>query len=101
MTATKRKRRTPDQVIADLQARIEAVKERQADREMKGSPSLSTTMKAIRALDKALETAAAERSSELQEVLANGRKPITDFLLSRGLRLPKARTVRRPRARSA
>jgi len=50
----RRPRRSVDQRIADLVARINAIKQREAERQAKADPALRNIKAALRALDKAL-----------------------------------------------
>jgi len=50
----RRPRRSVDQRIADLEARINAIKQREADRQAKADPALRNVKAALRAVDKAL-----------------------------------------------
>ncbi len=52
-TETKRNRRTPEQIVADLQAEIEAVKARAAAQQAKADPPVRALLIAAKALDKA------------------------------------------------
>jgi cell division septum initiation protein DivIVA len=90
----KRIRRTPEQMIADLQAEIERVKTRAAAKEMKASPAAKSALLAIRALDKGLDAAAVENNSLLRHALADARKPLAEYCETQGLRLPKPRLPR-------
>ena len=56
--AKKRQRRTDEQLIKDLQAKIDSVKGRAATRELKRSPALKAAIAAVRSIDRALATAA-------------------------------------------
>ncbi len=53
-TAFKRTRRTPEQLIADLQARIEQVKHRAERQKARRDPALRHISGAVRSIDKAL-----------------------------------------------
>lgn len=100
MNAQKRHRRTYEEVIADLHRKIEEVQARAAAKAMKASPSAAATLKAVKAIDRALEVAAEEGASGLRGVLTDARKPIAEFLEEQGLKLAKARTARGPRAKA-
>ncbi len=71
MTTKKRTRRTPDQMIADLQAEIERVKARAAQAKVKKDPALRHLSAAVRAIDKAAaETTDAATRTALMEARA-------------------------------
>lgn len=98
--ASTRKRRTDQELIADLQDRIRQVKARQAARDMQKSPSMKSAIAALRAIDRALDTAGSHGDTALRHVLADSRKPLVDFLEKAGFRTPKANLPRgrRPKA---
>ena len=95
-SAARRHRRSPEELIQDLQRQIEEVKSRAQAREMKQSESVRTTLVTLRNLDKALTLAGEEENSLLRHALSDARKPIAGYLESRGVRLAK---VRGPRGR--
>ena len=90
----RRQRRTPEQIIADLQQQIQEVKARAAAKELKQSPAIKKGLAAVRAVDKALELAEAEGNGKLRHALADARRAMADYLVGEGLRLPKARLPR-------
>ena len=96
----RRKRRSPDEIIADLQEEIRRVRERQKARELEESPAHKAALKALRSLDRALDVAARESATSLRHALADGRKALGAYLENQGVRLPKANLPkgRRPRA---
>jgi len=55
MTATKRKRRSPEEMIADLQAQIGQVRTRAERRKTKADPVLRHVSAALASIDKALD----------------------------------------------
>jgi len=95
----RRKRRTPEEMIADLQAEIDRVKARQAARELKQSPSHKAALSALKSIDNALDSAAEEGLTELRHVLADARKGLGGYLEERGLKLRKANLPKGPRPR--
>lgn len=97
MTPEKRHRRTPEEIVAELQQRIAKVQARAAAKALRASPTAAATLTALKSIDKALGVAAQANASELRRVLAEVRKPIAEFLDAEGLRLPKARVSRGPR----
>lgn len=90
----KRHRRTDEELINDLKARIKELKDRQESKRLKESPSIRSAVTAVRHLDKALELSAEEGNSLLRHALADARKPLEDYLQDQGLKLPKARKPR-------
>ena len=96
---TRRPRRTPEQIIEDLQRQIREVKDRAAARELKKSPAINASLAAVKALDKALDLAADEENGALRHALADARKPLGEHLMELGMKLPKPRLPkgRRPK----
>jgi hypothetical protein len=92
--AEKRKRRTDEELITDLQEKIRQVKARQAAKDMQKSPTMKGAVSALRAIDRALETAASHGETALRHVLSDSRKPLVEFLESSGFRTPKANIPR-------
>ena len=90
----KRKRRSDQELISDLQERIREVKARQAARDMQKSPPMKATVAALRSIDRALENAADHEDTALRHVLADARKPLVEFLERAGFRTPKANLPR-------
>ncbi len=84
-------RRSPEQIIADLQARIDQVKRREKAREMKKSPATKQLLAAVRAIDKGLEAALKEGNGTLKTALFDGREPLVAYLALEGLKLPGRR----------
>ena len=99
--AARRARRSPEEMIADLEAKIREVKQRAQAKELKQSPSMKAAMSTVRSLDKALDAAAEDGNNALRHALADARKPLAEFLEGQGLKLPKARAPRgrKPKAK--
>jgi hypothetical protein len=95
-TKKTRIRRTDEQLIKDLEIKIQSIKERAATRSIKKSPSMKHTVAAVRAIDKALESAATEANTTLRHTLADAREPLVAYLQLEGIKLPK---TRRPKGR--
>jgi len=96
----KRRRRTDQELISDLQDRIRQVKARQAARDMQKSPPMKSAIAALRAIDRALDTAGSHGDTALRHVLADARKPLVEFLEKSGYRTPKANLPRGRRPKS-
>ncbi|MFT5050785.1 MAG: hypothetical protein ACI8QZ_002188 [Chlamydiales bacterium] len=92
--ASKRHRRSDEELINDLKGRIKELKDRQESRRLKESASIRSALTAVRHIDKSLDLAADENNSHLRHALADARKPLEEYLLSEGLKLPKARKPR-------
>ncbi len=92
----KRVRRNEADLIEALQAKIEALKQRAAARQMKQSPSLKATRIAIQAIDKATAAAEGQGESALRHALADARQPLVEYLAGEGIDVGP---TRRPRGR--
>lgn len=90
----RRIRRTPEQLIADLQAQIRDVKARANAKEMKTSPAIKKTVSALRALDRGMDLAHEEGNKLLHHALADSRKGLAEFLVKQGMKVPKPRLPR-------
>ncbi|MCA9643871.1 MAG: hypothetical protein KC492_24425 [Myxococcales bacterium] len=66
---TKRNRRTPEQIVADLEAKIEDVRTRAARRAAKQAPEGKAFLAASRAVSKALEAAHGAKDQAMAEAL--------------------------------
>lgn len=97
---SRRKRRSPEEMIADLQAQIEAVKVRAQARELKESPAMKRTLTIVRGLNKAMAEAAEEKNGGLQHALNDAHDALARFLQNQGVRPPKPRKPRGRRPRS-
>ena len=90
----RRRRRSDEELIADLQDKIREVRTRAATREMKKSPAMKAAIAALKAIDKGLEAAATENQSRLRHALADARKPLVEHLQSTGFAIPRANLPR-------
>jgi hypothetical protein len=99
-TKKRRKRRSADEIIADLQDEIRRVRARQRARELKESPAHKTALAAIKSIDKALDVAAEEGETALRHALADGRRSLGAYLEKQGVVLPKANLPKGPRPKS-
>jgi hypothetical protein len=91
-----RVRRTPEQMISDLQAKIREVKQRAKAKELKRSAAIQKTITLARALAKATDLAREEGDTALAHALADAHSAVSKGLESKGITPPKAR---RPRGR--
>jgi hypothetical protein len=96
----RRHRRSPDEIIADLQDEIRRVRARQTARELKRSPSHKAALSVVKAIDKALNLAAEEGETALRHALADARKATGTYLEEKGVRLGKANLPKGPRPRA-
>jgi hypothetical protein len=94
-------RRSPEQVVADLEARIAAVKQRaeakQVAATVKGSPDGVAFLATVKAADRAIRVAAESKNDAMVRVLEAARAPLAEHLVTMGVRLPdrKARRGRK------
>ena len=100
-------RRTPEQVVADLEAEIARVKQRaeakQAAAEVKGSPDGVAFLAAVKAADRAIRVAGEQKNDPMVRVLEAARAPMAESLVAMGIRLPdrKAKRGRRRKGTDA
>ena len=94
MTA-KRIRRTEEQLIADLEARIQSLKERAIQKKARANPATRHTTAAVRSIDKALETA---EDATTRNALQEARATLSALLAVDGRSVPSATAKRRGRA---
>ena len=96
----KRIRRTPEQIIADLEAEIARVKARAAAKDAKAAPEGKPFLAAVKALDKAIEAAQDAGNKEMVQALEAGRAPLSELMVKMGLRAPATRKKRGRRKRT-
>ena len=77
----RRKRRSIDEQIADLQAKISAIKEREARKQAKADPALRHVSAALRSIDKALE---ASSDSHIKKTLGEARSVLSKLVGGEG-----------------
>jgi hypothetical protein len=96
---SERKRRTPEQIIADLEAKIASVKQRaaakEAAREVKSTPEGRALLAAAKALVKATEVAQHSKDEGLVSALEAAQAALAPALVAAGLRMPNPRGGRR------
>ena len=97
-------RRSPEQVVADLEAKIAAVKQRaeakQAAAEVKGSPDGVAFLAAVKAADRAIRVAGENKNEAMIRVLEAARAPLAEHLVSMGLRLPDRKAAKKRKAKA-
>jgi hypothetical protein len=91
---TKRARRTPEQIVADLQAEIERVKQRAAAQEAKADPNARALIGAARFLERTGDGCTADA----RRALDAARAILGEQLVAMGLRLPQRRQRRQDAA---
>lgn len=97
-------RRTPEQVVADLEARIATVKQRAAAKEaaaeVKGSPDGVAFLAAVKAADRAIRVASEQKNDAMVRALETARAPLAEHLVSMGVRLPDRKASRKRKAKA-
>ncbi len=93
-TETKRNRRTPEQIVADLQAEIERVKARAAAQQAKADPQARALLTAAKALDKA----GAGCTGDVGRALEAARALLGEQIVAMGIRAPQPRRKRQEAA---
>ena len=88
MPTQKRTRRTPEQMIEDLQQEIERLKHKAAEQKVKKDPALRPISQAVRAVDKAV---AATQDAATKKALVEARGRLLLAWSSTG---PRCRRVR-------
>jgi hypothetical protein len=97
-TKTTRNVRTPEQMIADLEAKIAAVKRRAERQKVKKDPALRHINAAVKSIDKAL---AASEDSATRKALDEARVTLAAVLAMSGVSPKGARGTLVPRPRGA
>ena len=90
----KRSRRSDQELITDLKSQIREVKKRQQFREFVKSPTVRSAVKALSAIDRALEISAEHSSTTMRHALSDARKPLVAELERHGFKVPKAKLPR-------
>ena len=93
-TEKQRNRRTPEEIVADLQAEIERVKARAAAQQAKTDPQARALLIAAKALDKA----GVGCTGEVKRALEAARAALSEQLVAMGIRTPQARRQRQEAA---
>ncbi len=83
-------RRTPEQIVADLEQKIADVKARAIAKEAKQNPEAKPFIAALKAIDKAMEAATNEETTRALEA---ARVPLSTRLIEMGLRLPNRKAA--------
>jgi hypothetical protein len=99
--AKKRIRRSEEQLIRDLEARIAELKTRAARRSAKTSPLVKATLAALHAIDKAVDIAEEQTETAVRHLLADARKPLFEYLQAEGIEVSPTRRPRGRRARAS
>jgi CHASE2 domain-containing sensor protein len=97
----KHTRRTPEQIVADLQAKIESVQARAAGMEVKKSETGRALLAAVKAAEKALVVAQEKEDEELARALETARAALGEQLIRMGLRAPLRGEPRKRKAKGA
>ncbi len=92
-----RNRRTPEQQIADLEAKIASIQKRAATKAVKQSDEGRAFMVAVKALDKAIEVS----SGETLRAVEAARAILAEHMITMGIRAPGSRPGRKARGEAA
>lgn len=87
----KRIRRNDEQLIADLEAKIAAMKARAARKKAKASPDTRYTLGAVRNIDKAMS---GTQDATLRKALEEARGALAAWLALEGIAIPAAHRPR-------
>jgi len=93
-----RYRRTDEELIQDLQKRIEDLKTRKAAKEIKKDPASKEATSAFRALTRAVDKSKDSGDADLKRALSEAQRVLAEYFESKGMKVPKAR---KPRARKS
>ncbi len=91
-----RYRRSDEELIQDLQKRIEDLKTRKAAKEIKKDPAAKEATSAFRALTRAVDKSKDSADADLKRALSEAQRVLAGYFESKGVKVPKAR---KPRAR--
>ena len=97
----KRTNRTPEQIVADLKAKIADVEARAAAREAKATPETKALFAAVKALDKAHVVASDAGAEMIAGALEAARAPLSAVLVEMGLRVLEKRKQAQGRTAAA
>ena len=81
-SAAKRNRRSPEELIQDLEKRIHSIRQRAAQRKIRQSPALRHTRAALKAIEKAI---GASNDTVLSKSLSEARDTISACLALGGV----------------
>ncbi len=90
--ATTHTRRTPEQIVAEYEAKIAAVKARAAQKDAKASPEGGAFIVAARGLLKAIEAATTAKDQNMVLALEAAQAELSKHAVEAGLRMPQPRT---------
>ena len=90
-----RTRRTPDEIVADLQSEIDRVRARASAKEARQLPEAKALVVAARAIDKAGRVATEAGNNDLVRALESSRAGLSEQLVALGVRLPDRKAGRR------
>ncbi len=96
---SKRHRRSSEELIADLQCKIDDVRRRQESLLLKKSPGVRAALAALQTLEKGLAASDEDDDRELQQALNSAREPLAAFVQARGIQIIKRRRSKGRRAR--
>ena len=86
-----KKRRSAEQRIADLEAEIAKVRQRETAKELRADPAVQEAAKLVRALNLAQGVADNAKDEALVAAVTTAREAVGGYLESRGIAVPKRR----------
>lgn len=89
-------RRSDDELIGDLEKKIETLKRRQARRALANAPSVKALVAALAAVDRAAAACREEQDTMALHLLADARVPLAKLLAEKGVEVER---TERPRGR--
>lgn len=90
---TKKKHRTPDEIIADLELKIADVRARDAAKRAMAAPEGKPLVAAVKALDKAMAVAGTAKNEAMVVALESAMAPLSKLAVEMKIRLPKRATA--------
>ena len=92
--ATTHTRRTPEEIVAEYEAKIAAVKARAAAKQAKASPEGSAFLVAARGLQKAQAAAQAAHDEPMERAIEAALAALSAHAVEAGLRMPQPRATK-------
>jgi hypothetical protein len=92
--ATTHTRRTPEQIVAEYEAKIAAVRARAAAKQAKASPEGAAFLVAARGLQKAQVAAKAAKDEPMERAIDAALAALSAHAVEAGLRMPQPRNAK-------
>ena len=91
---SKRGRPTDVNLIKNLEARIQEVKDRMAKKNLKDTPNVKSATKALKAISSAMVASKKSGDPHMRHALADGYRAIAKHFAAKGYKTPKANLPR-------